>query len=72
MDDVLAAAFDESAGRDLDATEAAMAAHDDPESQLVAFFASYARGDRDWALQLWLDAWARPAPARSGRDVYVA
>jgi AcrR family transcriptional regulator len=61
MDEVLAAAFDQSAGGDLAATEAAMAAHDDPLDQLVAFFASYARGDQDWAFQLWLDAWAEAA-----------
>jgi AcrR family transcriptional regulator len=61
MDEVLAAAFDQAAGRDLTATEAAMAAHDEPREQLVAFFASYARGDQDWAFQLWLDAWAEAA-----------
>jgi AcrR family transcriptional regulator len=75
MDDVLAAAFDHSAGRDLAATEAAMAAHEQPEAQLVAFFASYARGDQDWAFQLWLDAWAeaarRPALGATSRRLNV-
>lgn len=61
MDDVLAAAFEQSAGRDLAGTEAAMAVQTDPVQQLVAFFASYARGDQDWAFQLWLDAWAEAA-----------
>jgi AcrR family transcriptional regulator len=75
MDEVLAAAFDQSAGRDLASTEAAMAAHDDPREQLVAFFASYARGDQDWAFQLWLDAWAeaarRPALGTTSRRLNV-
>jgi AcrR family transcriptional regulator len=75
MDDVLAAAFQQSAGRDLAGTEAAMAAHAQPRDQLVAFFASYARGDQDWAFQLWLDAWAeaarRPALGASSRALNV-
>jgi AcrR family transcriptional regulator len=75
MDDVLAAAFQQSAGRDLAATEAAMAAQTDPRARLVAFFTSYARGDQDWAFQLWLDAWAeavrRPALGATSRRLNV-
>ncbi|MGE0138167.1 MAG: TetR/AcrR family transcriptional regulator [Ilumatobacteraceae bacterium] len=75
MDDVLAAAFEQSAGHDLAATEAAMRAVDDPMEQLAAFFASYARGDQDWAFQLWLDAWAeaarRPALGATSRRLNV-
>jgi AcrR family transcriptional regulator len=75
MDDVLAEAFDQSAGRDLAATQAAMSSHADPQQQLVAFFASYARGDQDWAFQLWLDAWAeaarRPALGATSRRLNV-
>jgi AcrR family transcriptional regulator len=71
MDDVLAAAFDRSAGRDLAVTEAAMSDAGAPIDQLQAFFASYARGDHDWAFQLWLDAWAeavrRPALGATSR-----
>lgn len=75
MDDVLAAAFDQSAGRDLAATEAAMAEAGAPVAQLQAFFASYARGDQDWAFQLWLDAWAeaarRPALGATSRRLNI-
>jgi AcrR family transcriptional regulator len=72
MDDVLAAAFERAAGRDLAGTEAAIeaagtaatasvtatAAAQAVRSKLVAFFESYTRNDEDWAYQLWLDAWA--------------
>jgi AcrR family transcriptional regulator len=75
MDEVLAAAFEQSAGRDLAATEAAMAAEEGTAAQLVAFFASYARGDQDWAFQLWLDAWAeaarRPALGATSRRLNI-
>ncbi len=75
MDEVLAAAFDQSAGRDLAATEAAMAEQSGPLAQLGAFFASYARGDQDWAFQLWLDAWAeaarRPALGSTSRRLNI-
>jgi AcrR family transcriptional regulator len=75
MDEVLAAAFEQSAGRDLAVTEQAMAATVDPVEQLAAFFASYARGDQDWAFQLRLDAWAeaarRPALSATSRRLNV-
>jgi AcrR family transcriptional regulator len=75
MDEVLAAAFDQSAGHDLVITAQLMAASDDPVEQLAAFFASYARGDQDWAFQLWLDAWAeaarRPALSATSRRLNV-
>lgn len=76
MDDVLAAAFERAAGNDLASVEAAMAATDDPVAKLTAFFASYARGDQDWAFQLWLDAWAeasrQPALGATSRRLNVA
>jgi AcrR family transcriptional regulator len=76
MDDVLAEAFEQAAGRDFDATEAAMAAIDDPVAKLTAFFGTYARGDQDWAFQLWLDAWAeavrKPALGATSRRLNVA
>lgn len=76
MDDVLAAAFEQVAGRDLQVTEAAVAGADGPIEQLLAFFASYARTDGDWSFQLWLDAWAeasrRPALGATSRRLNVA
>lgn len=76
MDDVLAAAFERSAGHDLALVQIAMAATDDPVDKLTAFFGSYARGDQDWAFQLWLDAWAeasrRPALGATSRRLNVA
>ncbi|MFM2073240.1 MAG: hypothetical protein RLZZ623_3504 [Actinomycetota bacterium] len=76
MDDVLAAAFEQAAGRDLAGIESAMAATEDPIEKLTAFFASYARGDQDWAFQLWLDAWAeaarQPALGATSRRLNVA
>ncbi|TPW10409.1 MAG: regulatory protein TetR [Acidimicrobiaceae bacterium] len=75
MDDVLAAAFDQAAGRELASIEVAMAATDDPIAKLTAFFASYGRGDQDWAFQLWLDAWAeagrKPALGATSRRINV-
>jgi AcrR family transcriptional regulator len=61
MDEVLAAAFEVSAGHDLNTTQAAVAAAATPIERLTAFFASYSRTDNDWAFQLWLDAWAQAA-----------
>ena len=61
MDDVLAAAFEKVAARDLATTVAAMAAASDPAAALVAFFQAYAPVEADWAFQLWLDAWAEAA-----------
>jgi AcrR family transcriptional regulator len=76
MDDVLAAAFAQSAGSDLHKTEAAMAECGAATDKLAAFFASYTRVDEDHAFQLWLDAWAearrRPALAATSERLNVA
>lgn len=76
MDEVLAAAFELAAGRDLVTTEAAVAAQPTPIGQLMAFFASYSRTDEDWSFQLWLDAWAeaarQPAVGATSRRLNVA
>jgi AcrR family transcriptional regulator len=61
MDDLLAAAFDLAASRDLEETRTAMAAAGDPVRHLRVFFATYTRSEQDWAFQLWLDAWAESA-----------
>jgi AcrR family transcriptional regulator len=71
MDDVLAAAFEHAAGRDLERARARIAAEDDPVAQLDQFIESYAPAQSDWTMQLWLDAWAeaarRPALQRVSR-----
>ncbi len=76
MDEVLAAAFELAAGRDLITTEAAVAAEPTPIGQLLAFFSSYSRTDEDWSFQLWLDAWAeaarQPAVGATSRRLNVA
>ena len=76
MDEVLAAAFELAAGRDLVTTEAAVAAEPTPIGQLMAFFSSYSRTDEDWSFQLWLDAWAeaarQPAVGATSRRLNVA
>jgi AcrR family transcriptional regulator len=76
MDEVLAAAFEVAAGRDLQVTEAAVAAAPTAHDQLMAFFSSYARTDEDWSYQLWLDAWAeaarQPAIGATSRRLNVA
>jgi AcrR family transcriptional regulator len=76
MDELLAAAFDQAATQDLQATRDAMAAGDDAVQRLQIFFATYARAEQDWAFQLWLDAWAeaarRPAVQATSRRLNVA
>jgi AcrR family transcriptional regulator len=76
MDEVLAAAFEKAAERDLAASEAAMAAEPDAVAALRRFFATYAPVDKDWAFQLWLDAWAeaarRPALQATSRRLNLA
>ncbi len=71
MDDVLAAAFAQAAGSDLERARERVAGEPDPAAQLDAFIESYALGDADWTMQLWLDAWAeasrRPALQRVSR-----
>jgi AcrR family transcriptional regulator len=61
MDDVLAAAFERVASQDLAASDAAMAAAPSPIEALRSFFETYTPADKDWAFQLWLDAWAEAA-----------
>ena len=75
MDDLLAAAFERAAGRDLAATREALAACDGAVEQLGTFFATYTRAEQDWAFQLWLDAWAeasrRPAVQRTSQRLNI-
>ena len=61
MDDVLAAAFEQVARQDLAVSEAQMAAASSPTAALRSFFGTYTPADKDWAFQLWLDAWAEAA-----------
>lgn len=61
MDDVLAAAFERVAGRELAETEVLLARAGDPAAVLTAFLDSYAPVAEDWSFQLWLDAWAEAA-----------
>jgi hypothetical protein len=76
MDEVLAAAFEQAARRDLDQSAAAMRTAADPQSALAAFLRTYAPVDGDWAFQLWLDAWAeaarRPALQETSRQLNLA
>lgn len=68
MDDLLAAAFEQAASRDLHTTRDAMAGCDGAVSQLRTFFATYLRAEQDWAFQLWLDAWAEAARRPAVRE----
>lgn len=61
MDVLLAEAFERAADEDLQATEEAVARAPDPLARLAAFIDSYARGNGDSGMQLWLDAWAEAA-----------
>ncbi len=61
MDDVLAAAFERVASADLAVSGAQMAAASSPLAALRSFFTTYTPADKDWAFQLWLDAWAEAA-----------
>ncbi len=61
MDDVLAAAFEQVARQDLDLSARLMARAPDPVAALRTFFVTYTPSDKDWAFQLWLDAWAEAA-----------
>jgi len=72
MDDVLAAAFERVARQDLVASSALMAAAASPTEALRAFFTSYTPADKDWAFQLWLDAWAEAARRPAIRAVSEA
>jgi AcrR family transcriptional regulator len=61
MDEVLAAAFEQVAGDDLEQTEVLLAAAPTPLAGIIEFLRSYGPVDRNWAFQLWLDAWAEAA-----------
>ena len=61
MDDVLAAAFELVARQDLEVSTALMQAAASPIEALRVFFRTYTPADKDWAFQLWLDAWAEAA-----------
>ncbi len=61
MDDVLAAAFDQAAGRDLARARTAIDAQTTATDRLEAFLRSYAPARSDWTMQLWLDAWSEAA-----------
>jgi AcrR family transcriptional regulator len=61
MDEVLAAAFERVAQQDLEASSRLMAAATSPVEALRVFFRTYTPADKDWAFQLWLDAWAEAA-----------
>lgn len=71
MDDVLAAAFETVARQDLDGSAGLMAEAASSVEALRIFFRTYTPADKDWAFQLWLDAWAeaarRPAVQRTSR-----
>ncbi|MEO5885351.1 MAG: TetR family transcriptional regulator C-terminal domain-containing protein [Candidatus Limnocylindrales bacterium] len=76
MDDVLAAAFEQVAKADLEASGRQAAAAATPLAALRSFFATYTPADKDWAFQLWLDAWAeaarRPAVRTTSRRLNLA
>lgn len=76
MDELLAQAFERSAGQDLESTRSSMAEGADPVAALRIFFDTYVRADEAWAFQLWLDAWSesgrRPALRETSRRLNVA
>jgi AcrR family transcriptional regulator len=72
MDEVLAAAFERVARQDLVASSALRAGAASPTDALRAFFTSYTPADKDWAFQLWLDAWAEAARRPAIRAVSEA
>jgi AcrR family transcriptional regulator len=61
MDEVLAAAFETVASQDLGLSSQLMAEAPSPVEALRVFFRTYTPSDKDWAFQLWLDAWAEAA-----------
>jgi AcrR family transcriptional regulator len=76
MDDVLAAAFEQVAQQDLALSERLMGEAGDPVEAMRVFFRTYTPADKDWAFQLWLDAWAeaarRPALQATSRRLNLA
>jgi AcrR family transcriptional regulator len=61
MDEVLAAAFEVVASQDLGSSARLMSGAKSPVEALRIFFETYTPADKDWAFQLWLDAWAEAA-----------
>jgi AcrR family transcriptional regulator len=61
MDEVLAAAFEAVASQDLGVSARLMSEAASPVDGLRVFFRTYTPSDKDWAFQLWLDAWAEAA-----------
>ncbi len=61
MDEVLAAAFERVARQDLEFSARPMAGAGSAVEALRIFFRTYTPADKDWAFQLWLDAWAEAA-----------
>jgi len=61
MDDVLAAAFEVVAAQDLEISAGLMAEAPTATEALRIFFRTYTPADKDWAFQIWLDAWAEAA-----------
>jgi AcrR family transcriptional regulator len=61
MDEVLAAAFELVATQDLELSARLMAEASSAVEALRVFFRTYTPADKDWAFQLWLDAWAEAA-----------
>lgn len=61
MDDVLAAAFEQVAQQDLQLSAQLMGEAGDAVAAMRVFFRTYTPADKDWAFQLWLDAWAEAA-----------
>ena len=76
MDEVLAAAFEVVASQDLELSARLMAEAQSPVEALRVFFRTYTPSDKDWAFQLWLDAWAeaarRPAVQAKSRRLNLA
>ena len=76
MDEVLAAAFERVAEHDLVVSAGLMAEASTPVEALRIFFRTYTPADKDWAFQLWLDAWSeaarRPALQATSRRLNLA
>ena len=69
MDDVVAAAFERVAGKDLEETELQLRDAGSPTEVIRGFLSTYAPVGEDWAFQLWLDAWAEAGRRPALREV---
>ncbi|MDH3499814.1 MAG: TetR family transcriptional regulator C-terminal domain-containing protein [Acidimicrobiia bacterium] len=76
MDQLLALAFVQAAEADLEMVGAAMRAAANPPAAIATFLDAYAPADRDWAFQLWFEAWAeatrRPPLRAASRRLNMA